>query len=632
MKKITKTIIALSVLVGLASCAKEQAPVTPETENNGMISLTLTAGQANSETRAAISSTDSKVINWSKDDKISVFDGDKTNCEFILKDEDAGKATGTFTGEVTKTSESGYTALYPYQSGASYDGTKISGVVLKNEQTATAGSFDPSAALMCAKSSSADGALGFKNVVGYVKITTGFECKKITLVSNSPKDDIIAGTADITPGDSPAVSVTSGSTSQVSLIPAANTATIAAGTYYIAILPGKLNSGFKLVFTMTDGKEYYKGSSNLLEIKSNGVKKLGTISSINDLTEIIYKDLSESESANCYLIQAAGDYKFKAVQGNSTTTIDNVASVDVLWESFGTADKIKAGELISYFSYNDGYVRFFTPDNFAEGNAVIAAKDASGTILWSWHIWCAESCNEQDYKNSAGTMMDRNLGATSAAIPTSADDVSSVGLLYQWGRKDPFLGAATFGSNTKAVSTNNTAWGNSDATIDAKLATQNPMTFYKGMSNVMPNDSWASKKTINDPCPAGWRVPDGGDAGIWAKAIGTTNTTDAGAYGLNFSTVFGTNATIWYPASGRLSCYDGSLENVKASGHYWSVTPYEYYDYGEGEGEGEGNETLVVSDEDAFYLLFYISGGIYESYSDPRSYGMSVRCQKVSSN
>ena len=65
---------------------------------------------------------------------------------------------------------------------------KISGVVLSAEQTATAGSFDPSAALMCAQSSSADGALSFKNVVGYVKFTTDFDCSKIALISNTDTD------------------------------------------------------------------------------------------------------------------------------------------------------------------------------------------------------------------------------------------------------------------------------------------------------------------------------------------------------------------------------------------------------------------------------------------------------------
>ena len=48
-------------------------------------------------------------------------------------------------------------------------------------------------------------------------------------------------------------------------------------------------------------------------------------------------------------------------------------------------------------------------------------------------------------------MMDRNLGATSS-IPGSGCEY---GLLYQWGRKDPFLGAQYDG-----------AWGLSASTIE----------------------------------------------------------------------------------------------------------------------------------------------------------------------
>ncbi len=165
----------------------------------------------------------------------------------------------------------------------------------------------------------------------------------------------------------------------------------------------------------------------------------------------IYANLSASGTANCYLIKEAGDYKFKAVQGNTDGTVGSVKSVEVLWESFGTATAPNVGDLISSVSYRDGYIRFSTPATFSEGNAVIAAKNAKGVILWSWHIWCAsEGWKEQVYYNDAGTMMDRNLGATSA----NPGEVGSMGLLYQWGRKDPFLGAASVTDNVPPVHRN----------------------------------------------------------------------------------------------------------------------------------------------------------------------------------
>ena len=160
------------------------------------------------------------------------------------------------------------------------------------------------------------------------------------------------------------------------------------------------------------------------------------LSSFTDPSNFI--DLSRSGTANCYIVSKSGYYKFHAVKGNSTISVGSVSSVAVLWESYGTDVEPSVGALIKMVAFNKGYVAFQTADTFKEGNAVIAAKDAYGKILWSWHIWFTDQPKEQVYYKNAGTMMDRNLGATSA----TSGDVGALGLLYQWGRKDPFSGPA----------------------------------------------------------------------------------------------------------------------------------------------------------------------------------------------
>jgi predicted nucleic acid-binding Zn-ribbon protein len=321
------------------------------------------------------------------------------------------------------------------------------------------------------------------------------------------------------------------------------------------------------------------------------------------------RELSLFESANCYLVQAAGDYEFKAVQGNTFkigdsgktgTSVGTVASADVLWESFGTSIAPKKGELIASTTYSDGYIQFSIPADFKQGNAVIAAKDASGTILWSWHIWCAkEGWKELEYYNKAGTMMDRNLGATTA----TAGEVGSLGLLYQWGRKDPFLGSSSVSTSTKAASTG--TWSTSDESV-TENSTKNPMTFYKGAQNYMSDKSWNITKAVNDPCPAGWRVPD---EKIWsnAKESSTPFSITGGAYGLNFGKVFGSDETIWYPASGSLY-NDSELFSVGDYGGYWSVTPNPSYN------------------NVAYGLGFGSDGLVYPLNSTYRYGGASVRC------
>ena len=281
-----------------------------------------------------------------------------------------------------------------------------------------------------------------------------------------------------------------------------------------------------------------------------------------------YMDLSAAGTANCYLVQCAGDYKFRSVIGNTDATVGNVKSVEVLWESFGTDEMPNVGDLIASADHKDGYIRFSTPENFRDGNAVIAAKNSKGIILWSWHIWCAEEgWQEQVYYNDAGTMMDRNLGATSA----TPGDVGALGLLYQWGRKDPFLGSSSISESIDAVSTGTwtTASDGSQSLVES-----NPMIFYRIN---LPDINWQSEKTVYDPCPSGWRVPEGGENGIWAKAIGSSSDMsvpslfDNTSKGMCFSEIFGADQTIWYPASAQRST-DGKLRLVGYDAFYWSVS------------------------------------------------------------
>ena len=317
-----------------------------------------------------------------------------------------------------------------------------------------------------------------------------------------------------------------------------------------------------------------------------------------------YADLSSASGpANCYLVSSAGDYKFPAVQGNiADATVGNVKSVEVLWETFGTDVAPNEGDLISSVSYKDGYIRFSTPETFAEGNASIAARNSKGTILWSWHIWLSsEGWKEQVYYNNAGTMMDRNLGALSA----TPGDAGANGLFYQWGRKDPFLGASSVSSNTQALSTG--TWSKTSGGSTA-LAEENPMTFYTYL--YLSTGSWDTKKTAYDPCPAGWRVPEGGADGVWAKASGKTESFNisSGSYGLNFSGTFGADETIWYPAAGCLNGDSGALCNVGSYGSFWSASPHpSHYYY-------------------AYSLYFYTGGSVYPVNGLNCSCGFPVRC------
>ena len=332
-------------------------------------------------------------------------------------------------------------------------------------------------------------------------------------------------------------------------------------------------------------------------------------------------ELSSSGSANSYLVSSAGGYKFMTMKGNSSTSVGNVAFAEVLWESFGTEKAPSKGDIIRSVSYSgNNYIFFTTPSTLKNGNAVIAAKDASGNILWSWHIWVCEgydpAATAQTYYNNAGVMMDRNLGATS----TTPRDAGAQGLLYQWGRKDPFLGSGNILSDGVAASTlswpSNAYSNTSDGTIAYAVA--HPTTFIKNNSSnydwyytggkSTDNTRWQTSKTIYDPCPPGWKVPSGGSSGVWSKAVGSSSSFSYtwANYGMNLSGKFGSASTIWYPATGYIDgIYGVSTSGATWGGFWWSCTP-------------DGSS--------AYYLYLSGSGNVGPSSSGYRAYGRSVRC------
>lgn len=369
----------------------------------------------------------------------------------------------------------------------------------------------------------------------------------------------------------------------------------------------------------------------IAEVKSE--KTYGTVQDFTPKAQAAsgYTDLSTTSSANCFIISQSGSYCFPVVRGNASSDwLDKTTESEVLWESFGTNVEPNVGDIIKSVNFEDGYISFDTASPFKEGNAVIAAKDASGNIIWSWHIWLTDAPQGQEYYNNAGTMMDRNLGATSA----TPGDVGALGLLYQWGRKDPFLGDAK-----STITWPSAIWSTSSSgTIE--YTTQNPTTFikydrsdfeygsrnndwyYTGSSSV-DNTRWTTSdkpKSIYDPCPAGWRIPDGGEDGVWSKALGSSSDFkesslyDSTNEGIDFSGKFGAALTIWYPGTLCRDYENGKLFNDGddgMDGYYWSASPFYQeapYDYYVCELHFRGN------------------GSVQPTSINSRAYGLPVRC------
>ncbi len=285
-------------------------------------------------------------------------------------------------------------------------------------------------------------------------------------------------------------------------------------------------------------------------------------------------DLDTDGNANCYIVTEPGTYKFKAVIGNNPLAyVSDPADAVVLWETLNDNSEVVAGSVLPSASYAEDYIIIHTPDVLKPGNAVVAVLNEDGNILWSWHIWIpATDIQTGSYGNIMGTdVMDRNLGALVATTESDTQiDVLSYGMVYQWGRKDPFTAAGEFNSETQA-----TYAGEAEEVAPGQITLAEAIAHPRLMGHINNgdwindpnNDFWNElEKTIYDPCPPGYRVPN--------------RTGDFWAGDLSAQTGWGINATAgWlkigspaavFPIAGYRDDYSvGGMAKVGVRTLYW---------------------------------------------------------------
>jgi hypothetical protein len=312
------------------------------------------------------------------------------------------------------------------------------------------------------------------------------------------------------------------------------------------------------------------------------------ITSIEDDDLGLYTDLSSKETANTYIVSAAGKYKFKAtvkgnggldpVTGQNATAIDpsDISGATVLWE---LSERGRAIEFKGKYQmcYAGGYIYFRTPEEFVRGDAYVAIfKDGEGgregffdrdkdEILWSWLIWATEEPGTATHKEDI--FMDRNIGAW------GINETFAGGFAYQWGRPCPFSASLNKQYAPYPYYPDRTQAFRFEAIGEGKTvaySTSHPETFfYGGRSCWMPDDGfynnlWSDdKKTIYDPSPIGYKVPskdqlDGITGSMWFYGTGFIG------YGSNPDFGYGNPGSIllWSSTSDDEDGYRGAWANA----------------------------------------------------------------------
>ena len=224
--------------------------------------------------------------------------------------------------------------------------------------------------------------------------------------------------------------------------------------------------------------------------------------------------------------------KFEDASGNILTKAGGAnihpLSAKLLWQD--------TDELVEQVALVNGRVQ--VKMGRSRGNAVIAVYDKTNPnaedakVLWSWHLWCTPVPQIIEYTaprtGHEYTIMDRNVGATTSTLGL----VTTQGLQYQFGRKDPFTTSldydeevAVFLRNVRSdslphlfsyeepltiaqaigkpdvfIHRMNLSGGKWCETSEMKYLWGNP----EGQVEYFPS---LTVKTIYDPCPIGYKVP-----------------------------------------------------------------------------------------------------------------------------
>ena len=352
-------------------------------------------------------------------------------------------------------------------------------------------------------------------------------------------------------------------------------------------------------------------------------------------------------TSNCYMLLPGQTIVIPAtariaegwttIKGTSTNYLVNGEkwTANLLWTD--NANGVGAAGSVASIKADPAGGYIWVTAGSAPGNSVIAAKRADGTVAWSWHIWVTDynvsvspAQKGTTYNSNNLTFMDRNLGATTSTSAT----VTTLGLLYQWGRKDPFPGAnaVTTGTTTPlqiyAADKTPLTQGTSGTGIKYLVGTStltnaanNPATFLA--PNGGNNNDWCSPqnstlwgsptglalpnvKSVYDPCPPGWRVA------YRSEPLGIITpwydlSTSKGLYNLGWD--FTSYGASYYPATGYRSASDGTLNGVGNQLNMFCAT-----------ASGSTN---------AYSFYFVYSPSAFDNYhADSRGHGFPVRCVK----
>ena len=630
-----------ALALAMAACSSEENTLetqSPAAPGKLHFTATIATPDNGAGTRTEYSEQADGTINvaWKQDDEIAIVNDVNlgTNYKMTVGTVNTTDGSATISGDITGNDGETVTAYYPYS--AQEDWTTFTGKFQSQDGTLKYiqdnldyrigyGTLSVSGTQATLKE-----ALSMNSKIAILKLTLQDNAAtpnalKATKVAVKNGDEVIAATATL------------------------GTAT---STVYLGVLLTSNITGANITIEATVGSDTYTLTKEGVSLTA-GQYYQSTVKMTKAPVDLSMVDNAGNArdkqwTANCYMVHTAGDYKLPLVYGNAIkdgaansaawtgvsgqlVTFTNhankpitdpwiknnkdesnndivVSTAELLWQDAeGLITKV--GIIGNYLTLTVG-----KDATTQQGNALVAAKDAGGKIVWSWHIWVTK----ETFADATLTTVTTGTGTLGTDyqvykvtpvnlgwVPTGGDGKQGYNTYYQWGRKDPFKaqGAPTeqtvYDIDGTAI-TGMTYTNYTSITIGDNI--QNPTTFYYNSGTnspcgtqyynmwdaqqgeqtpaVLKNITTATVKTVYDPCPAGFCVPTSnlfsfmGNGVDVATDVQERNDTDWDNTNKGKTWKQATTGPdLYFPAVGYRNHTDGTFTEVGTTGPIWSASP-----------------------------------------------------------